>query len=190
MAALETSADMLAEEAVEGFSSATAKRAARNATALALSNIASKGLLFIWQLMLARWLEASDYGVYGTIDSSASIGAAFPEFGMGLIVVRDIADRPRDAGPYLSATLTLQPLFAAAGYIVLTVLAVLLLAGTVLVLRETHPPLAAVDGVPVSLIAVLVVGVIGKDDWDLIYRLAIAMPGGTVIARYWKRQLA
>jgi hypothetical protein len=35
----------------------------------------------------------------------------------------------------------------------------------------------------------LVVGVIGKDDWDLIYRLAIAMPGGAVIARYWKRQL-
>jgi O-antigen/teichoic acid export membrane protein len=126
MAALETPADMLAEEAVEGFSSATAKRAARNATALALSNITSKGLLFIWQLMLARWLGSGEYGVYGTIGALLSIGAAFPEFGMGLIVIRDIANRPRDAGHYLSATLTLQPLFAAAGYIVLTVLAVLL----------------------------------------------------------------
>ena len=127
MAAFETPADMLAEEAVEGFSSATAKRAARNATALALSNIASKGLLFIWQLMLARWLESSDYGVYGTIGA---------------------------------------------------------------LLRAAHPLLAAVGGVPVYLIAVLAVGVIGKDDWDLIYRLTIAMPGGTVIAHYWKRQLA
>ncbi len=123
MAALETP---LTEEAAEGFSSATAKRAARNATALALSNIASKGLLFIWQLMLARWLGSGDYGVYGTIGALLAVGAAFPEFGMGLIVIRDIANRPRDAGHYLSATLTLQPLFAAAGYIVLTVLAVLL----------------------------------------------------------------
>jgi O-antigen/teichoic acid export membrane protein len=68
--------------------------------------------------------------------------------------------------------------------------AAVLLAVTVALLREAHPLLAAVGGVPVYLIAVLVVGVIGKDDWDLIYRLAIAMPGGTVIARYWKRQLA
>jgi O-antigen/teichoic acid export membrane protein len=126
MTALETPADMLTEEAAEGFSSATAKRAARNATALALSNIASKGLLFIWQLMLARWLGAGEYGVYGTIGALLAVGASFPEFGMGLIVIRDIANRPRDAGRYLAATLTLQPIFAAAGYIVLTVLAVLL----------------------------------------------------------------
>ena len=112
MAALETP---LTEEAAEGFSSATAKRAARNATALALSNIASKGLLFVWQLILARWLGAGDYGIYGTIGALLAIGAAFPEFGMGLIVIRDIANRPHDAGRYLTATLTLQPLFAAVG---------------------------------------------------------------------------
>jgi O-antigen/teichoic acid export membrane protein len=111
---------------VEGFSSATAKRAARNATALALSNVASKGLMFVWQLMLARWLGTGDYGVYGTIGALLSVGAAFPEFGMGLIVIRDVANRPRDAEHYLSATLTLQPLFAVAGYVVLAVLAVLL----------------------------------------------------------------
>jgi O-antigen/teichoic acid export membrane protein len=68
--------------------------------------------------------------------------------------------------------------------------AALLLAGTVLMLREAHPLLAAIVGVPVYGAAVLVTGVIGKDDWDLIYRMAIAMPGGTVIGRYWKRQLA
>ena len=85
------------DASVEGFSSATAKRAARNATALALSNVASKGLMFIWQLMLARWLGSGDYGIYGTIGALLSVGAAFPEFGMGLIVIRDIANRPRDS---------------------------------------------------------------------------------------------
>ena len=107
MTALETPADMIppAEDTAEGFSSATAKRAARNMTALALSNIASKGLLFLWQLMLARWLGSGDYGVYGTIGALLAVGASLPEFGMGLIVIRDVAKRPRDAGRYLAATL-------------------------------------------------------------------------------------
>jgi O-antigen/teichoic acid export membrane protein len=110
---------------VDGFSSGAAKRAARNATALALSNVVSKGLLFVWQLVLARWLGAEGYGIYGTIGAMMSIGAAIPEFGMGLIVIRDVANRPRDAGRYLSASLVLQPLFAAAGYVVLMVAAFL-----------------------------------------------------------------
>ncbi len=69
-------------------------------------------------------------------------------------------------------------------------LAALLLAGIVLLLRDVHPLLAALAGGPVYLAAVLGFGVIGKDDWDLLYRLAIAMPGGAIIGRYWKRRLA
>jgi O-antigen/teichoic acid export membrane protein len=127
MTALETPAETIppAEDTAEGFSSATAKRAARNMTALALSNIASKGLLFLWQLMLARWLGSGDYGVYGTIGALLAVGAALPEFGMGLIVIRDVAKSPRDAGRYLAATLTLQPVFAAAGYVLLMIAAFL-----------------------------------------------------------------
>jgi O-antigen/teichoic acid export membrane protein len=114
------------ETPVDGFSSGAAKRAARNATALALSNVVSKGLLFVWQLVLARWLGVEGYGIYGTIGAMMSIGSAIPEFGMGLIVIRDVANRPQDAGRYLSASLTLQPLFAAAGYVVLMAAAFLL----------------------------------------------------------------
>lgn len=114
------------EPAPAGFSSETAKRAARNATALALSTLAAKGLLFGWQVVLARWLGSGDYGVYGTIGALLAVGAAIPEFGMGLIVIRDVATRPQDAGRYLATTLTLQPLFAGAGYIVLTAAALLL----------------------------------------------------------------
>lgn len=108
-----------------GFGSAAAQRAARNATALALSNIVSKGVLFAWQLVLARWLGAEDYGVYGTIGALIAVGAAIPDFGMGLIVIRDVASRPQDANRYLTATLALQPILAALGYAVLTVAAFL-----------------------------------------------------------------
>lgn len=108
------------------FASGTAQRAARNAAALALSSIASKGLLFLWQLILARWLGAEGYGTYGTIGALLAIGAAIPEFGMGMIVIRDVANRPQDANRYLAATLTMQPLLAAVGYAVLMVSAFLL----------------------------------------------------------------
>lgn len=115
-----------AEQAHAGFSSETAKRAARNATALALSTVVAKGLLFVWQLILARWLGSGDYGIYGTIGALMAVGAAIPEFGMGLIVIRDVAARPQDAGRYLAATLTMQPVLAGFGYVALLVAAVLL----------------------------------------------------------------
>jgi stage V sporulation protein B len=63
------------------------------------------------------------------------------------------------------------------------------LAAVLLLIRGIHPLLAAILGAPVYLGLVLVSGAIAKDDWDLIYRMSIAMPGGTVIGRYWKREL-
>lgn len=108
------------------FSSDTAKRTAQNATALALSNIASKGLLFVWQLVLARWLGTAGYGTYGTIGALLAVGAAVPELGMGLIVLREVANRPKDAGRFLAATLVMQPVLAVVGYIALLVAALAL----------------------------------------------------------------
>lgn len=101
------------------------RRAARNAGALALSQVTAKGLLFAWQLVLARWLGADDYGVYGTIGALLAVGAVLPDFGMGLIVVRDVANRPQAANRYLSAALAMQPVLAVAGYGVLLLAAIL-----------------------------------------------------------------
>ncbi len=89
---------------------------ARNATALVLSDLASKGTLFLWQLVLARWLGAAGYGVYGTIGALVTVAAAVVELGMGVIVVREVAKRPRSAGHFLAATLTLQPVLAVVAY--------------------------------------------------------------------------
>lgn len=92
---------------------------ARNATALFLSDVASKGALFLWQLVLARWLGAAGYGIYGTIGALITVGASVVELGMGIIVVREVAKRPRDAGRFLAGTLTLQPILAVVAYGVL-----------------------------------------------------------------------
>ncbi|MCZ2098477.1 MAG: hypothetical protein LC121_19900, partial [Anaerolineae bacterium] len=98
-----TQLDTPIDPAAPRLSPEATRRAARNAGALAISTVVSKGLLFGWQLALARWLGASDYGVYGTIGALLAIGAAIPEFGMGLIVVRDVATRPAQAGRTLGA---------------------------------------------------------------------------------------
>ncbi len=115
----------LPPETPESFADGTAQRAARNATALALSNVVAKGMQFGWQLALARWLGEAGYGTYGTIGALLAVGAAIPDFGMGLIVIRDVANRPQDGGRYLGAVLTLQPFLAAIGYGVLMIAALL-----------------------------------------------------------------
>jgi len=55
---LKTPAEALNDPAVDSLLQDDARRAARNAAALALSNVSAKGLLFVWQLLLARLLGA------------------------------------------------------------------------------------------------------------------------------------
>ncbi len=93
-----------------------ARSAARNAAALAVASILSKGALFLWQLVLARLLAQADYGIYGTIGGMIAVSATLPEFGMGLIVLRDAAQRRDLAGRLLSATLVMQPGLALLAY--------------------------------------------------------------------------
>lgn len=98
-------------------------RIARNAAALAVSRVIGAGLLFLWQIVLARALGAEQYGVYGTIGALMAVAAALPDMGMGVIVVREVARRPAEAGAYLAGTLVLQSLFAVAAYAVAQVAA-------------------------------------------------------------------
>lgn len=93
-----------------------ARRAARNAGALAAASILSKGALFLWQLALARLLGEAAYGIYGTVGAFFAVGTAVVNFGMGPIVIRDVARAPQLAGKYLTATLILQSVLAALAY--------------------------------------------------------------------------
>ena len=94
-----------------------ARRAARNVSALVIASLASKGLLFIWQLILGAWLGAFDYGVYGTVGGLMTVGASIASFGMGMILIRDVARRPEQAGKYWSAMMFWQTVLALFAYI-------------------------------------------------------------------------
>ncbi|MCX9079615.1 MAG: oligosaccharide flippase family protein, partial [Candidatus Methanoperedens sp.] len=79
-----------------------ARRAARNAGAIAAASILSRGLQFGWQLLLASALGPARYGIYGAVAAFIMVGSAIPNFGMGPIVVRDVARYPEKAGKYLT----------------------------------------------------------------------------------------
>jgi O-antigen/teichoic acid export membrane protein len=96
-----------------------------NGVVLWTASVISKGLLFLWQIMLARLLGAHGYGLYGTIGAMLAIGAAIPDLGVGTVVIRDVARHPKRAGRYLTATLALQPALAVAGYGILITVSLL-----------------------------------------------------------------
>ena len=82
-----------------------------------LASLLSKGALFIWQLVLAPWLGVLDYGIYGTVGALLAIAMPAASFGMGLILIRDVASAPKQAGQYWSAMLFLQTGLAILAYI-------------------------------------------------------------------------
>ena len=99
------------------LSGSDAKRAARNISALMIASVISKGALYIWQLVLSTWLGPTEYGIYGTVGGMMVTAAAVASFGMGLIVIRDVARDRSKAGAYWSAMLFMQTLLALLAYI-------------------------------------------------------------------------
>ena len=96
---------------------AEARRAARNAGAIAAASILSRGLQFGWQLILVPGLGPEAYGVYGAVAAFIMVGASIPAFGMGAIFIRDIARYPERAGKYLTSTLFIQTILGAVAYV-------------------------------------------------------------------------
>lgn len=90
-----------------------AARVVRNGLALGGSKAATAVVLFAWQVMVARLLGPGSYGVYAVLAAGLALAAVLPDFGLGLVVARDAAKRPRDAPRLLAATLLLQPSLAA-----------------------------------------------------------------------------
>ena len=92
---------------------------------------------------------------------------------MLLMLVRDFR---------LDFALLLPRLLRLAGIALVVVLAMLALG-------SLHPLLGMVGGALVYAGGVLVGRVLAGDDWDLLYRLAAAVPGGALILRYWHREV-
>ncbi len=56
-------------------------------------------------------------------------------------------------------------------------------------LREQFPLLPLACGLALYLAGLPLTGALRSDDWDLLYRLAAAMPGGGLLLRFWKRDV-
>ncbi|MBE2269984.1 MAG: flippase [Anaerolinea sp.] len=110
----------MAQAALTG---AEARRAARNAGAIAAARVISSGVLFIWQLILGRTLGVAEFGIYGAVNALFSIGATVTSFSLSLIIIRDVARRPDTAGRYLSAALVFQTILALIAYAGINLLA-------------------------------------------------------------------
>ena len=58
-----------------------------------------------------------------------------------------------------------------------------------LALREQLIVFPLICGLGIYLVGVLVGRVLSEEDWDLLYRLTAAFPGGAIVLRYWKRDV-
>jgi O-antigen/teichoic acid export membrane protein len=105
------------ETAIPPITGAEARRAARNAGAIAAASILSRGLQFGWQLILVPGLGPAAYGIYGAVAAFIMVGSSIPNFGMGPIFIRDLARHPERTGKYLTATLFMQTALALLAYI-------------------------------------------------------------------------
>ncbi len=65
----------------------------------------------------------------------------------------------------------------------------LLTALVMLALREAFIVLPVLCGLAVYIGGVLALRVLRADDWDLLYRIASALPGGSQLGRLWKREI-
>lgn len=115
----------MSESSSSSISADAARRTARNIGAIALAQIVSKGALFVWQLVLIPLLGKSAYGIYTTVTAFFLVGVAVASFGMGNIVIREVARRTSLAGKYLGATLFYQTILALVAYLGINAVAAL-----------------------------------------------------------------
>lgn len=64
-----------------------------------------------------------------------------------------------------------------------------LTAGVMLALGNINVILGGAVGLMLYTVSILRGGVLNNADWDLLYRLLAAMPGGSLIRRYWQRDV-
>ncbi len=74
---------------------------ARNTTYLTISEIMLKLLGIAWVVFLAHSFSVSEYGKYNLVTSFIAIFSFFPDFGIGLIAIREIAKNNRNSSVYL-----------------------------------------------------------------------------------------
>lgn len=74
---------------------------ARNTLYLTISEIVLKVLGIAWIVFLAHMFSVAEYGKYNLVTSFIAIFSFLPDFGIGLIVIREIAKNTKNSSVYL-----------------------------------------------------------------------------------------
>jgi O-antigen/teichoic acid export membrane protein len=98
-------------------------RVLRNTLFLATSEILLKALGVLWTIFLARSLSIDLFGRYNLVNSFVGIFSFLPDFGVGLIVIRDIAKKKDLAPVYLGNSLVLNGILAFITFFVILIVA-------------------------------------------------------------------
>lgn len=102
---------------VNHISADDARRAARNVGALVLASVLSKGVLFVWQIVLAPLLGPAEFGIYNTVIALMAVGTAIANFGIGPIAIREVASHPKKIDQYAASMLVSQTVLSLVSYV-------------------------------------------------------------------------
>ena len=97
----------------------------RNSVFLALSLIIEKALSFLMAILLARYLGKGDYGRMVYAIAFANLFAFFWDFGLGRLIIRDVAKNLSDASITFSSLFKFQVVSCFAGILALSLYLVL-----------------------------------------------------------------
>lgn len=84
----------------------------RNTFYLTLSEFFLKVIGVLWVVYLAHSVSVFDYGVYNYVTATIAIFSFLPDFGVGLIVIREIASNPKKSPYYLGNSFFLNGILA------------------------------------------------------------------------------
>ncbi|MBN2464193.1 flippase [candidate division WOR-3 bacterium] len=84
------------------------RRVARNTTYLALADGANKAMLFVFNMVAARHLGVTKFGVLSFALAFVTMLAVFTDMGLGAVSARDIARDPRSARRLVSNSLAMK----------------------------------------------------------------------------------
>jgi O-antigen/teichoic acid export membrane protein len=85
---------------------------ARMATVASLRNILQTGLMAVTAAVVARFLGATDFGLYAGGTAAFNLAWAFTDLGFSMVVAREMARRPEEQGRLLRATLGIQVIWS------------------------------------------------------------------------------
>ncbi|MGE5041733.1 MAG: flippase [Candidatus Levyibacteriota bacterium] len=84
----------------------------RNTFYLTISEFFLKFLGVAWIVYLAHSVTVGDYGIYNYVTATIAIFSFLPDFGVGLIVIREIAHEPKKAPEFLGNSFFLNGFLA------------------------------------------------------------------------------